>query len=67
MSFVDLNAITKKTRLLCMQNQPNGFDTSIIMSRFLEIQMCEDDKILLPCLRDTLCNEVVNYLFVFHA
>ena len=43
-----------------MQNQPNSFDTST-MSHFLEIHVSEDNEILLPCLTDTLCNEVVKH------
>ena len=41
-----------------MQNQPTSFDTSTT-SHFLEKHMSEDDEILLPCLTDTLHNEVV--------
>ena len=41
-----------------MQNQPTSFDTSTT-SHFLEKHMSEDDEILLPCLTDTLRNEVV--------
>ena len=58
MRFLGLNAITQRTDLLHMQNQPNNFDTRTT-SHFLEIHMSEDDGFLLLCLTDTVRNEVV--------